>query len=140
MESAAGAGRRRACQLYSVYWLYQFTSTNTDRDRGLLQEQAAGALRNFAVNPANKGRIVDEGGMLPLVALLRSSDKRVQEQAAGAIRNLATDDNIKVKSPHLYSPSHPISTHLGQVTASILTYSHLRPRMLRMLTYAQLGD
>jgi len=49
------------------------------------------------VNPQNEVQIVQEGGMRPLVALLRSSNDKVQRQAAGALANLSVHPKNKVK-------------------------------------------
>ncbi len=47
------------------------------------------ALRNLSVNPDNESKMVEEGGLPPLLAMLRSDDEVIQLQAAVAIRNLS---------------------------------------------------
>ncbi len=54
--------------------------------------RAAGwTLRNLAVNAENKVLIVEEGGLVPLIALLHSMNERAQEHAAGALRSLSVN-------------------------------------------------
>ena len=58
--------------------------------------QAAGCVRNLSVHPQNEFKIVQEGGIKPLVDLLRSPNYKVVEQAAVALRNLSVNDANKV--------------------------------------------
>jgi len=60
-------------------------------------QQACGAIRNLSVNAENKVKIVQEGGLPPLIALLRSPLETIQEQAAVAIRNISVNPEYDVK-------------------------------------------
>jgi hypothetical protein len=46
-------------------------------------------VRNLSVNAENKVKMVQEGALKPLIALLRSKHEFTQEQAAMALRNLS---------------------------------------------------
>ena len=54
--------------------------------------QAAGALRNLAMNDQNKAAIAAAGGIPPLVALVTSGSDSAKAQAACALENLAPND------------------------------------------------
>ena len=53
------------------------------------QERAAAVLADLARSGDNKKRIVDAGGVVPLVAMLSSGSPEAQTHAAGAIWQLA---------------------------------------------------
>ena len=56
------------------------------------KEEAAGALRNLAINADNKVAIAKAGGIEPLVALARDGTAGAKEHAAGALRSLAVNN------------------------------------------------
>ncbi len=56
------------------------------------------ALRNLSVNDSNELKIAEEGALPPLIALLRSPDKRIQMQALGVLRNLSVSPANKVSA------------------------------------------
>jgi hypothetical protein len=62
-----------------------------------IQAQAAGAIRNLAINVENKVRIAQEGAIQPLVSLLCFSNDEVDEQAAGALWNLAMNADNRIR-------------------------------------------
>ena len=68
-------------------------------NEAMVQQHAAGALWNLALNNDNKDKIAAAGAIPPLVALLGpQSSSGVQQHAAGALWNLAlNNDNNKVK-------------------------------------------
>ena len=51
-----------------------------------------------AANAENKALVVEEGGLTPLINLLRSSNKRVQEESCITLRNLSanTDNQVHI--------------------------------------------
>jgi hypothetical protein len=59
--------------------------------RSHARTHAGWTLRNLAVNAENKVLIVEEGGLVPLIALLHSMNERAQEHAAGALRSLSVN-------------------------------------------------
>jgi hypothetical protein len=61
-----------------------------------LQEHSAVIIRNISVNEENKIKIVEEGALEPLAALLRTPDLKIQEIAVGCIRNLSVNPGNKV--------------------------------------------
>jgi len=60
------------------------------------------ALRNLSAHPKNKDRIVSEGGLPYVIALLRSADKSMQEHGAMVVRNVSVNDQNEVRTsiPH----------------------------------------
>ena len=56
----------------------------------------ARALANLAGNDENKLAIAANGGIMPLIMLLRDSHPPAREEAARALVNLAVDDDNKV--------------------------------------------
>jgi hypothetical protein len=75
-------------------WPHGFVSADTymHRPNCCLSHSLAGwTLRNLAVNAENKVLIVEEGGLVPLIALLHSMNERAQEHAAGALRSLSVN-------------------------------------------------
>ena len=67
-------------------------------NEAMVQQHAAGALWNLALNNDNKDKIAAAGAIPPLVALLGpQSSSGVQQHAAGALWNLALNNDNKVK-------------------------------------------
>ena len=60
------------------------------RESTAVQQAAAGALSNLAIDSRNKGPIAAAGAIKPLVALLRSNNVGVLQHSAGALANLAS--------------------------------------------------
>lgn len=61
-----------------------------------VKEHTAATLRNMSASGTDKdriARIVEEGALGPLIALLSFPVKRVVEQAVGTLRNLSVDAN-----------------------------------------------
>jgi hypothetical protein len=58
-------------------------------DASALQENAAVVFRNLSVNAENDDKLVWEGGLPALVALLGSRNESIVEHVAGAVRNLS---------------------------------------------------
>ena len=64
---------------------------------------AALALMRIARNDDNEVRIAKEGGIEPLIALLKSGDATGKTNAAGALRNLSFNDDNKSKFKQSFS-------------------------------------
>lgn len=62
-----------------------------------LRDCVMAILRNITLHPENKVKFVREGGMPPLISLIRSLEDRVQEQAAVILRNLSVNIQSKVR-------------------------------------------
>ena len=60
------------------------------------REEAARALANLAGNDENKLAIAANGGIMPLIMLLRDSHPPAREEAARALVTLAVDAATKV--------------------------------------------
>ena len=60
-------------------------------------EQAAGALRDPAVCAKIREFIAEEGGITPLVELLKSDNIKVVRHAAGALANMSMNINNKTR-------------------------------------------
>jgi hypothetical protein len=54
------------------------------------------AKNQVSMNPENEVRIVQEGGLPPLIALLRSTEARIQSSASIAIRNLSVNSSNQI--------------------------------------------
>jgi hypothetical protein len=52
-------------------------------------KQSCGCVRNLAVSPVNKEKILQENALPPLINLLESDDPKTQELAASALRKSA---------------------------------------------------
>ena len=62
-----------------------------------IQEQAVACVRNLCVNAENAERLVEDGAVVPLIQLLRSSSKKIQENACLALRNITGTGPHEVK-------------------------------------------
>lgn len=62
-----------------------------------MQRAASAALGNLAVNTENKVKIVELGGLVPLIKQMNSPNVEVQCNAVGCITNLATHEDNKAK-------------------------------------------
>ena len=60
------------------------------------KKEAAGVLRNLAVNAENQVLIAQAGAIAPLVTLVQSGTDGQKESAAGALQNLALNDENQV--------------------------------------------
>ncbi|XP_072981989.1 U-box domain-containing protein 41-like [Typha latifolia] len=58
-----------------------------------IQVHAAAAMANLSLETPNKTRIVQSGGVPPLVESLKSADPEARDHAAGAIFSLALDED-----------------------------------------------
>ena len=102
---------------------------------------AVSALRGLAVTPQNQVKIVQEGGLNPLVKLAGSTDVEIQREVGAALCNLSNSDDNKIEIAEsgvipalLYlsqSEDEEVSTHSCATLANLAEVVELHTHLIK---------